>query len=103
MAFKDQNGKITIDEVAAQNDIKKLMSSIEHLENSIEKLDEMYYLAESLQGKTSETIKSTCLAMKKQINASIEQDKLAIEDIRNTISKYQKIDASLKGVIDGSF
>ena len=53
MAFRDENGKITIDEQAAQQDIKNLNRSKESLTTAIDHLKEIIALASEFSGNTT--------------------------------------------------
>ena len=45
MAFKDANGRITIDEVAAQKDIASIRAAMEHLNTADVLLTQMIHTA----------------------------------------------------------
>ena len=48
MAFRDSDGRITIDEIAADKDIKQLRSSIEDMQKGLAELQEILAEAEDV-------------------------------------------------------
>lgn len=102
MAFKDENGKITIDEIAAQQDIRNLNKSKESLLTAIEHLKEIVALAAEFSGNTGTAIGETALQLQKQIQATIDSVDTTSNNIDSTIKKYQAIDAALKDAINGA-
>lgn len=102
MAFKDENGKITIDEIAAQQDIRNLNKSKESLLTAIEHLKEIVALAAEFSGNTGTAIGETALQLQKQILATIDSVDTTSNNIDSTIKKYQAIDATLKDAINGA-
>ena len=102
MAFRDSDGRITIDEIAADKDIKQLRSSIEDMQKGLAELQEILAEAEGFTGNTGTQIKESVTILISQINQSIQDTELAISQIQATVSKYQQIDANLKNVITGT-
>lgn len=102
MAFRDENGKITIDEAAAQQDTRNLAKAGEHLSTAIASLDEMIALASDFSGNTGTVITESALEFKKQIQAAIDNMDTTIHNIDATVKKYQAIDAALKDVVNGT-
>ena len=56
MAFKDENGKITIDEIAAASDIKHINEAKEHFSAAYDLLSQMINMASEFSGKTGPAI-----------------------------------------------
>ena len=102
MAFKDENGKITIDEIAAQQDIRNLNKSKESLLTAIDHLKEIVAIAAEFSGNTGTAIGETALQLQKQIQATIDSIDTTSNNIDTTIKKYQAIDAALKDAINGA-
>lgn len=102
MAFRDENGKITIDEQAAQQDIKKLNRSKESLTTAIDHLKEIIALASEFSGNTGTVITETALQLQKQIQGTIDNIDTTSQNIDATIKKYQAIDSALKDTINSS-
>ena len=93
---------IRIDEVAAQQDIRYLSDSIARMRDASADLDEILALAEDLKGNTESQIKSAALLLKQNISKSIRRTEEAIDAIRMTVERYQRIDSELKRKIDGA-
>lgn len=100
MAFRDSNGTITIDEVAAEKDIKQLRISRENMEMALKELQEILVQAEEFSGNTGMQIREASIALINDINKSIEGIDTTIEHIQMTINKYQQIDLDLKKMIE---
>lgn len=101
MAFTDQNGKITIDEIAAQQDIKNMAAAKENLTAAADSLKEAMALASELSGDTAATIEDTARQFIKQIDATITSIDTASHNIETTVRTYQAMDSKLKNVIMG--
>lgn len=102
MAFRDENGKITIDEVAAQQDIKNLNKSKENLDTAMTHLKEIVALAAEFSGNTGTVITETALQLQKQVQGTIESIDTTSQNIDATIKKYQAIDQALKETINST-
>ena len=100
MAFRDSDGKITIDEVAAEKDIKQLRLSIEKMENAITELTELQLQAEEFSGNTGNRIQETAIEMIKEVKESIQRTQESIDRIQATVAKYQQIDRDVKGIVN---
>lgn len=100
MAFRDSNGTITIDEVAAEKDIKQLRLSKENMEMALKELQEILAQADEFSGNTGMRIRDASMAMINDINKSIEGIDTTIEHIQMTVNKYQQIDLDLKKMIE---
>ena len=96
MPYRDSNGRITIDEVAANNDIRKLRQSIEHMQAAIGNLQEILAQAESFSGNTADQIRETTNFLIRSIRQSISDSEAAISQIQSTVAKYRRIDEELK-------
>ena len=102
MAFKDQNGQITINEIAAQKDIRNLQKSKENLYAAISDLKEIIGLASEFSGNTGVVITETTLLLQKQMETTISFIDDTTENIDSTVKKYQAIDSNLKDIINGT-
>lgn len=100
MAFRDADGKITIDENVAEKDIKQLRLSIEHMETAIRELQEIVVQADEFSGNTGTQIKTAGIGLINEIKKSIQESELSIEQIKMTVNKYQRIDAEVKNIIN---
>lgn len=101
MAFRDENGRITIDEVAARQDIKNLEKARECLVTAIEHLKEITVLASDFSGKTGTVISESAMQIQKQIQGTVECIDTTSYNIDLVIKNYQAADASLKKTFNG--
>lgn len=101
MAFTDQNGKITIDENAAQQDIKNMAAAKESLTAAADYLKEAMALASELSGNTAAAIEDTTRQFIKQIEVTVASIDTASHNIETTVKTYQAMDSKLKDVIMG--
>ncbi len=102
MAFKDENGKITIDEIAAQKDIQKLTAAKECLLNAEKYLREISAISMEFSGNSQKMIFESSQLFQSKIallNRNIDE---CNSTIKSTINKYQLIDSKLKDVINSS-
>lgn len=99
MAFKDENGKITIDETAAQQDIYNLCKSIESLNEALNIIKAVENRTSEFKGKTAESLNGATLSITKKIKTMINNTEETINLISSTVYKYQKIDEDIKNQI----
>lgn len=99
MAFKDSNGRITIDELAAQKDINNIKAAILDLQAARDSLNEIMYQAQSFSGRTAVGIEESSLQLIKEYDKMIQQLNETATTIANTVEKYRKIDEDLKNYI----
>ena len=99
MAYINENGQITIDEVAANNDIAKLQQSADALSHVKKTLEALLSEAEAGKGDTIEAIKAETSEQIMRINKLISQHEQAISLIRNTVAKYQRLDRMVRDMI----
>lgn len=102
MAYINENMQITIDEVAANNDILKLQQSINSLVSARKALYELQAQAEAGKGETIEAIKAVTSEQIMRINSLLSQHEQAILLIRNTVAKYQRLDRMVRDMIRAS-
>ena len=100
MAFKDANGKITIDEVAAQRDISNIRAAIEHLRTADTLLTQMIHTASEFSGETGKALVDTCSELQKQIRALTDFSENTTLSIDKTVKRYEQIDRELKELIN---
>lgn len=101
MAFRDENGKITIDEVAAQSDIKSLAVIKEHLQAALNYISQIERESADLSGNTATVISETAQQLQAQIKSMMSEIESTSENIDGTVRKYQLIDHNLKNAING--
>ena len=100
MAFKDANGRITIDDIAAQRDIANIRAAIQDLEAARDSLNEIRYQAQSFSGKTASGIEESSLQLIREYDKMIQQLNNTVTTITGTVEKYKKIDEDLKNYIN---
>ena len=101
MAFKDANGRITIDEAAAQKDIANIRAAAEHLETTVSLLAQMTNQAALFSGDSAKAITEVCINLKNQISTMIELSGKTTYFVESIVKKYEQIDRDLKKLIDG--
>lgn len=100
MAFRDSNGKITIDEVAAQKDINHINAAIQDLQAARDSLNEIMHQAQSFSGRTAVSMTEASLQLIREYDRLIRQLNETVTTITNTVEKYRRIDESLKNYIN---
>lgn len=100
MAFRDSNGKITIDEVAAQKDINHINAAIQDLQAARDSLNEIMHQAQSFSGRTAVGMTECSARLIKEYDSLIRQLKGSADLIQNTVEKYKKIDEEVKNLIN---
>ena len=102
MAFKDQNGKITIDEVAARNDILRIESAINSLNNSKQAINNLIQQAANGQGQVTTAIIDKAAEMRNQIDEMVRRLNETSSFISRTVSHYQQLDQQIKREIEAA-
>lgn len=100
MAFKDSNGKITIDEGAAQKDITNIKAATEHLSAANRLLTQMINIASEFSGETGKAIVDALGELQKQVNQMMDYSFNTISAINSVVKKYEQIDRELKSLIN---
>ena len=100
MAFKDSNGKITIDEVAAAKDVANIRAAYEHLATAEKLLSQMINIASGFSGNTGKSIAQASVTLQKQVRLMMEYSDNTVKSIQYVIRKYEEIDRSLKELIN---
>ncbi len=99
MAYYDNNGRITIDENVAGQDIRRIEYAIEQLNSSKTAIDNLIRQADSEKGLTNRAIVGKALQLKKQIDDLINRLEETIVIIRKTVRHYQEIDRRVRDAI----
>ncbi len=100
MGFKDSNGQITIDEMAAQKDICNLSQSAESLNSALENINQIISVSAEFKGNSAAAINENAVILKRRIETLISEISESAEYIKNTVSRYQLTDGNLKTFID---
>lgn len=96
MPYVDENGSVMIDEVVANQDIAKLRSAREKLEEAKQNISSIIATNSTFSGPTSDAIEVSSDYLRRQVERQIQDVDSAIEYIQRLIRKYKDIDASLK-------
>lgn len=102
MAYHDANGRITIDELAAQRDIGLLKESAELLNEAENILRDVQVLVSETESPVTAKLQDAGEYLRKnvtQLTAAMQQLSTGIQ---KTVSKYQEIDRELKNTISAS-
>ena len=99
MAFKDENGKITIDEVAAQRDINNLKQIKLQLEEAQDLVKQINILSTDMKGNTATVVNAVSVCLLKEIAELLAHITNTQDDITKIVNKYQAIDQKLKEII----
>lgn len=101
MAYRDESGRITIDETAAGQDIANLGQAAESLRRAADYLRETAAQAGEFSGNTAAAILEVAERLAGDVQSSEERAQQAAELIGATVRKYQAIDQALKSNIAG--
>ncbi len=96
MAFKDTDGKITIDELAASRDINCIRAARSHYEAADELLVRMLAMSEDFSGESAEAVRNIVARLKAQLDLMIQTSEAAENAVLAVVSKYQALDAQIK-------
>lgn len=102
MALRDSSGKITIDEVAAAQDIRKIGSAIESLEASGKAVDNILRQADGEKGQTMVATIEKASELRRNINDMIRRLNETRSFIQRTVAHYQEVDRQVKAAIEAS-
>ena len=95
MAYRDENGRITIDEAAANADIRKIAQAQDILHNALSGLRAAQAEAEGSKGQTAQAIYDKSQAIQK-LDGSLDE---TIHYIRHVIAVYKAKDEALKNMM----
>ena len=96
MALYDGNGKITIDEIAAQKDINNLKQAVEFLQTTLDLINQIYGMALEFDSESNKAIVQACNDLKLTISNLMQSTTETSYYIAKTVKKYQMIDEQLK-------
>lgn len=100
MALYDENGKITIDEYAAQKDINRIRTARAALNDSLKTINSLINQASTENGQTSSAIVDKATEMKNQIVDMLNRLSETESFISKTVSHYQWVDQQVKNLIN---
>ena len=101
MAYHNAQGKVTIDEAAANEDINKIRQAISKLEEAQNRIQQLNTMASSMKGQTAEAILAQCERLNKKVSDLIEKLNRSIGFIKDTVQKYKEEDEANANKIIG--
>ncbi len=102
MAYHDENGKITIDEVAAEQDIRRLERAIADLNASKNAMKNLMNTAAAGKGEAVSAVTEKSGEMINKINDMISRLDETVSFIKRTVSHYRQVDENIKNAIKAS-
>ena len=102
MAYKDSSGRITIDEQAAAQDIRRLQEAAQILKDSRKAIANIINQASGEQGLTARAICEKAREMCNNIDALINRLNETSSFISRTVAHYQEVDRQVKEAIQNS-
>lgn len=95
MAYRDENGNITIDEAAANADIRKLQQSMEKLKEASNAITQFNAQAQTGEGRTTDAMIEKATAILKKIQWAVNLIESVINLIRKTVNDYRELDQQI--------
>lgn len=102
MAYKDYNGKITIDETAAKKDVQKIKAAIAKLEAARSSVNQLMQQSSAMKGQTGQAIASKSSEMSRNLDNLIRNLQKEVTAINQTVAKYKRLDQQVKQAIQRS-
>ncbi len=102
MAYKDSSGRITIDEQAAAQDIRRLQEAAQILKDSRKAIVNIINQASGEQGLTARAICEKAREMCNLIDGLINRLNETSSFISRTVAHYQEVDRQVKEAIQNS-
>lgn len=102
MAYKDSSGRITIDEQAAAQDIRRLQEAMQILKDSRKAIVNIINQASGEQGLAAQAICEKAREMCNAIDALVNRLSETSSFISRTVAHYQEVDRQVKEAIQNS-
>lgn len=102
MAYRNMNGNITINENAANADIKRLCAAKQYLVDSENAINSLIKQAADGQGETATAVVEKANELKMQIERLISALENTEDYISRTVAKYKRIDKEVTEAIINS-
>lgn len=102
MAYYDENGRITIDEIAAQHDINRASEAEEILKTVAVQLRRLVLQAEEYEGQTARALAEKAQEMLGRVQKLIDSLEETQTITRQTVSKYKELDARVSALLADS-
>ena len=94
MAFHDADGRITIDENAANRDISHAQQARQSLSAAEKQLQLMLQQTNEFEGETARALNEKSAELLKRVQSMMRQIDEMISFTRNTVARYRAIDES---------
>lgn len=102
MTLHDRNGKITIDETAAQRDIDNIRKACELVKQAEESMKNIELISADFSGESGVAIHEAGYRLVKDYDKLAAELESVMNLISSTVEKYKKLDAELKSHIENS-
>ena len=99
MAYRDENGKITIDDVAAREDIRKIERAQSILQNALQSLRAAQTEGANSKGETAQAIYDKSQELINQIQRLDSNLEETTNYIRHVLAVYKAKDEMLKEIM----
>lgn len=102
MAYVDENGLILIDDVEVAEDITKLKTTLDLLDEALEKIKQIQNTNSGFMGHTAAAIDETSIELINRINEQKEEIETTIGYINRVVERYKTIDAKMRDLINST-
>lgn len=99
MAYRDHNGKITIDETAAKRDVQRINASVAKLEAARNSVNHLMQQSSAMKGQTGQAIAAKSGELQKKLDDLIVDLRREVIAINQTVAKYKRLDQEVKAAI----
>ena len=93
---------VFIDDLEASNDISKLLKAHNMIEQATQDVNQILVELEPLSGNTKDVLYEDAVALKKNLEAMMEEIQTDITKIKTTVEHYKEVDAKIKREIEAS-
>ncbi len=99
MAYYDFDGKITIDEAAAEKDVRNIRAAREILVEAKRSIDRLFAQASESTGDTAAAILEKAQELAKKVDVLVNRLDESAHLIQKTVAHYQEVDRQVKAAI----
>lgn len=102
MAYVDENGLILIDDVEVAEDITKLKSTIDLLDETLERINQIVSINSEFKGETAQALEEATVEMINRVTSQKEEIEAEIRYINQVVERYKTIDANMRDQINST-
>ena len=102
MAYRDERGRITLDENAAHQDMQRLMQAKTTLEDAKKMLENLINQASGEQGQTADAVVEKATELKNRLTTLINRLTETRSFISNTVNHYKEVDRLVKEAVQAT-